>query len=192
MAMVLGPQVVLHSNGNEDTAMQDEPMYSGGADHPLPHQFQPHHFHPPTLSIPQQDSQSYLTVNNHDTYSASPRSASPNQYLGGDPSALHSHPAIRFTPATPLELTPPAPCEAALPELQPQHRQMPPLSGMDAGDAVMMSPARTASFNGCIDSPVSPRAGMMSSRTRQKFTMGPRSDCEKCRMGVKGHSVHFS
>lgn len=26
---------------------------------------------------------------------------------------------------------------------------------------------------------------------KQKFTMGPRGDCEKCRMGVKGHWMHF-
>ncbi|KAI0928064.1 hypothetical protein AcW2_004197 [Taiwanofungus camphoratus] len=26
---------------------------------------------------------------------------------------------------------------------------------------------------------------------KQKFTMGPRADCEKCRMGVKGHWMHF-
>ncbi|KAF9793313.1 hypothetical protein BJ322DRAFT_1033954 [Thelephora terrestris] len=27
---------------------------------------------------------------------------------------------------------------------------------------------------------------------RPRFTMGPRSDCEKCRMGVKGHWGHFT
>jgi len=26
---------------------------------------------------------------------------------------------------------------------------------------------------------------------RQRFTMGPRRDCEKCRLGVKGHWMHF-
>ncbi|PSS22647.1 hypothetical protein PHLCEN_2v3013 [Hermanssonia centrifuga] len=26
---------------------------------------------------------------------------------------------------------------------------------------------------------------------RQRFTMGPRSDCEKCRLGVPGHWMHF-
>jgi len=26
---------------------------------------------------------------------------------------------------------------------------------------------------------------------KQRFTMGPRSDCEKCRLGVKGHWMHF-
>ncbi|KAH9842401.1 uncharacterized protein C8Q71DRAFT_732706 [Rhodofomes roseus] len=26
---------------------------------------------------------------------------------------------------------------------------------------------------------------------KQRFTMGPRADCEKCRLGVKGHWMHF-
>ncbi|KAI0736668.1 hypothetical protein C8Q72DRAFT_801061 [Fomitopsis betulina] len=30
-----------------------------------------------------------------------------------------------------------------------------------------------------------------SAPRRQKFTMGPRSDCEKCRLGVKGHWAHY-
>lgn len=186
MAMGLGlglvppPQVVLQNMGDEDASMQeDEPMYAG---HPIPpYQYEPHHqhgFHPPALSIPHQSqSHSYLGVNNLDgIYSASPRSASPNRHYMNPSASLYPHPAISFTPATPLELTPTS--EA--------HPQTPPLM---ESDAMMMSSARTASFNGCIDSPVSPRAGM---RTRQKFSMGPRSDCEKCRMGVKGHSVHFS
>ena len=28
------------------------------------------------------------------------------------------------------------------------------------------------------------------SNRKQRFTMGPRSDCEKCRLGVKGHWMH--
>ncbi|KAI0792890.1 hypothetical protein C8Q75DRAFT_804604 [Abortiporus biennis] len=28
-------------------------------------------------------------------------------------------------------------------------------------------------------------------RKPQRFTMGPRADCEKCRLGVKGHWMHF-
>lgn len=26
---------------------------------------------------------------------------------------------------------------------------------------------------------------------KQRFTMGPRADCEKCRAGIRGHWVHF-
>ncbi|KAF5386965.1 hypothetical protein D9615_001889 [Tricholomella constricta] len=33
-------------------------------------------------------------------------------------------------------------------------------------------------------------AGVTSPR-KQRFTMGPRADCVKCQMGVKGHSVHY-
>ncbi|GLB35410.1 hypothetical protein LshimejAT787_0209750 [Lyophyllum shimeji] len=31
----------------------------------------------------------------------------------------------------------------------------------------------------------------VTSPRRQRFTMGPRSDCIKCQLGVKGHSVHY-
>lgn len=30
-----------------------------------------------------------------------------------------------------------------------------------------------------------------SPRRQQRFTMGPRADCEKCRLGIKGHWVHY-
>ncbi|TFK55206.1 hypothetical protein OE88DRAFT_1653936 [Heliocybe sulcata] len=36
-----------------------------------------------------------------------------------------------------------------------------------------------------------PSADALAHSKRQRFTMGPRADCEKCRLGVKGHSVHF-
>ncbi|KAI0070355.1 hypothetical protein K474DRAFT_1670166 [Panus rudis PR-1116 ss-1] len=43
--------------------------------------------------------------------------------------------------------------------------------------------------------PQAPPTESQSSSTRrrpqQKFTMGPRADCEKCRLGVKGHYAHF-
>ena len=28
-------------------------------------------------------------------------------------------------------------------------------------------------------------------KRKVKFTMGPRSHCEKCKLGIKGHSSHF-
>lgn len=31
----------------------------------------------------------------------------------------------------------------------------------------------------------------MSPTRRQRFTMGPRADCEKCRLGIKGHWMHI-
>ncbi|KAK0210613.1 hypothetical protein DFS33DRAFT_306971 [Desarmillaria ectypa] len=36
-----------------------------------------------------------------------------------------------------------------------------------------------------------PRSSTLSPTKRQRVTMGPRSDCEKCRLGVKGHWMHF-
>ncbi|CCM06032.1 uncharacterized protein FIBRA_08277 [Fibroporia radiculosa] len=52
---------------------------------------------------------------------------------------------------------------------------------------------------GATPSPVSELASLrshenevpVSGSRRQKFTMGPRADCEKCQMGVKGHWMHF-
>ncbi|KAK0459586.1 uncharacterized protein EV420DRAFT_275047 [Desarmillaria tabescens] len=34
------------------------------------------------------------------------------------------------------------------------------------------------------------RSSTLSPTKRQRVTMGPRSDCEKCRLGVKGHWMH--
>ncbi|KAJ7582855.1 hypothetical protein C8J56DRAFT_831822 [Mycena floridula] len=40
---------------------------------------------------------------------------------------------------------------------------------------------------------ISPTGSFLASpsRGRQRFTMGPRPDCEKCRLGLKGHYMHF-
>jgi len=37
-----------------------------------------------------------------------------------------------------------------------------------------------------------PQTIRLSQPKRPRFTMGPRSDCEKCRAGVKGHWGHFT
>ncbi|KAJ7592705.1 hypothetical protein C8J56DRAFT_779214 [Mycena floridula] len=37
---------------------------------------------------------------------------------------------------------------------------------------------------------ISPTRPFLAPR-RQRFTMGYRSDCEKCRLGLKGHYMHF-
>ncbi|KAI0060791.1 hypothetical protein BV25DRAFT_1827332 [Artomyces pyxidatus] len=39
--------------------------------------------------------------------------------------------------------------------------------------------------------PVAATPPLSEAPRRPRFTMGPRADCEKCRLGVKGHSVHF-
>lgn len=45
--------------------------------------------------------------------------------------------------------------------------------------------------SGTPTSPMSISPSSASSNRKQRFTMGPRSDCEKCRLGVKGHWMHF-
>ncbi|KAF9053533.1 hypothetical protein BDZ89DRAFT_1056124 [Hymenopellis radicata] len=50
-----------------------------------------------------------------------------------------------------------------------------------------MTPLRESSMSMIPDSPTN----VFASPRKQRFTMGPRSDCEKCRLGVKGHYSHF-
>lgn len=40
-------------------------------------------------------------------------------------------------------------------------------------------------------SPESSFVQLPQSQRKLRFTMGPRSDCEKCRLGVKGHWMHL-
>ncbi|KAL0947062.1 hypothetical protein HGRIS_013203 [Hohenbuehelia grisea] len=42
-----------------------------------------------------------------------------------------------------------------------------------------------------VDSGVEVSMDDLGNKRKPKFTMGPRADCEKCRMGVKGHWMHF-
>jgi hypothetical protein len=54
------------------------------------------------------------------------------------------------------------------------------------------SPASNSSM--MVLSPVPSYANLAPSsprRQQQRFTMGPRADCEKCRLGIKGHWVHY-
>jgi len=53
-------------------------------------------------------------------------------------------------------------------------------------DSIM--PVPTPSASQTIPIPASPTG---SGVRKVKFTMGPRGDCEKCRLGVKGHWMHF-
>ncbi|KZT11203.1 uncharacterized protein LAESUDRAFT_670928 [Laetiporus sulphureus 93-53] len=52
--------------------------------------------------------------------------------------------------------------------------------------AALAAPSHLAPSHHCQD----PREAAHMAR-KQKFTMGPRADCEKCRLGVKGHWMHF-
>lgn len=75
-------------------------------------------------------------------------------------------PTIRILPATPSES-------------QNPHRQDIHSSGLSSDQSSPMSPMSITPAN-------SPAANRKS-----RFTMGPRSDCEMCRQGVKGHWMHF-
>ncbi|KAJ7285699.1 hypothetical protein C8J57DRAFT_1285573 [Mycena rebaudengoi] len=56
-----------------------------------------------------------------------------------------------------------------------------PTTPMRASSPTAMNISPTASFSS-LGSPLS---------RKQRFMMGPRANCEKCRIGVKGHSVHL-
>ncbi|EAU88223.1 hypothetical protein CC1G_03895 [Coprinopsis cinerea okayama7 len=78
------------------------------------------------------------------------------------------HPQINVVPATP-----------SLHHTQSSGMAQRSFSGSPEMTPMALSPAQT--FNQLL-SPSTPR---------RKVTMGPRADCEKCRMGVKGHWMHF-
>ncbi|KAK7467058.1 hypothetical protein VKT23_004120 [Stygiomarasmius scandens] len=58
----------------------------------------------------------------------------------------------------------------------------------------IVAPLRFASLSSAR-SPISvnspPISSISSPSRRHRFAMGPRADCQKCRMGVKGHAVHL-
>jgi hypothetical protein len=51
----------------------------------------------------------------------------------------------------------------------------------------------SVALNSSTSSPVlvAPPPRSNTSRRQPRFTMGPRADCEKCRLGIKGHFVHL-
>ncbi|KAI3610464.1 hypothetical protein WG66_007061 [Moniliophthora roreri] len=75
------------------------------------------------------------------------------------------------------------------PELPPAINVLPPTPDVivHAGFTRPSSPISDTSMS-ISNSPVT---AVSSPSRRQRFTMGPRADCEKCRLGVKGHSVHL-
>ncbi|KIY50987.1 hypothetical protein FISHEDRAFT_57120 [Fistulina hepatica ATCC 64428] len=81
-------------------------------------------------------------------------------------------PIVNVVPATPV----------AGHSIRVSDRPATPVS-QDSPTAMCISPGTSHS-----SSPVSP----MTPRKQQRLTMGPRSDCEKCRMGVRGHWLHFN
>lgn len=77
-------------------------------------------------------------------------------------------PAINVVPPTPMELQAIHGC----------HLASSPLGQLESN---------ASSQN--IITPSSPKTPLTSKR--QRFAMGPRADCEKCRLGIKGHFVHL-
>jgi hypothetical protein len=104
---------------------------------------------------------SLLSAPHSYTCSLSPQSELPISHGQG--------PMICVLPATPS-------ASPSTPQEHVSRSQMPlPTSQPSPTPSVAMFPTNS--------SPVTSR--------KQRFTMGPRSDCEKCRLGVKGHWMHF-
>lgn len=84
------------------------------------------------------------------------------------PTAHNQAPMICVLPATPADSPIRCQNQAARPQTPPSASQVQMTSPM------ALSPTNSSMIN-----------------RKQRFTMGPRSDCEKCRLGVKGHWMHF-
>jgi len=107
---------------------------------------------------------------------------------------ISCHPSYR-----PLSRSPPATTTVPLTD-SPAH-VLPPTPAPPSGsyfDPELPCPAtRTPSpvsgnkMMALSPSPSYANVVVFSPRRQQRFTMGPRADCEKCRLGVKGHWVHY-
>ncbi|KAH7922838.1 hypothetical protein BV22DRAFT_1197150 [Leucogyrophana mollusca] len=137
---------------------------------------------PPVQAIPlqgqhQRQSSAFLPV---------PSTASPSSPLPLPPPPPSSHsqpliqnhpPAIFLHPATPSDISPhqnAVPFSLGDQTTQPQSPSIPPGSPMSGTSQGASSP--TCPFG---------------TTRKQRFTMGPRADCLKCKMGVKGHWMHL-
>ncbi len=90
------------------------------------------------------------------------------------PSSRVTPPAVVFlqAPSHPTMPTPPL-CITPLPSHSPfgaARMGTPPLSPQETQQPQLLMPGSTR---------------------RSRFTMGPRPDCDKCRLGVPGHYAHF-
>ncbi|KAH8829666.1 hypothetical protein DL96DRAFT_1599040 [Flagelloscypha sp. PMI_526] len=76
-----------------------------------------------------------------------------------------------------------------LPQFPPHTDPLPPSSSPHLNTLT----ANSGSFTHHVGSPQSATTFSPDSQMpprKQRFTMGPRSDCEKCQLGVKGHWMH--
>ncbi|PBK96708.1 hypothetical protein ARMGADRAFT_1010292, partial [Armillaria gallica] len=123
------------------------------------------------------------TSHSHDAstaYCQSPQNLSPSFSDSNAPQQQANHAQGSFRPRLPsIDITPPTPETIRV-----------------DGDIVNMTRPRTpvsdslTPMNISMDS-ASPRSSALSPSKKQRVTMGPRSDCEKCRLGMKGHWMHL-
>ncbi|PBK78006.1 hypothetical protein ARMSODRAFT_1077621 [Armillaria solidipes] len=123
------------------------------------------------------------TSHTHDAFTAhrqSPQSLSPSFTDANAPQQLANHAQGSFPPRLPsIDITPPTPETIRV----------------DGGIVNMTRPRTPVSdsltpMNISMDS-TGPRSSTLSPSKKQRVTMGPRSDCEKCRLGMKGHWMHL-
>jgi hypothetical protein len=124
----------------------------------------------------------------------SPSLEHPEQPPSRQPQQQHHRPAHLSTPypvsfATAQNAPPSLQLRVPAIVVQPSTPAESPIQLLSRTD----SPTRPASPNAMLLSPAtswSANASPVNSR-RQRVTMGPRADCEKCKLGVKGHWMHF-
>ncbi|KAG0705010.1 hypothetical protein DFH29DRAFT_997063 [Suillus ampliporus] len=148
---------------------------------PSPRLQQPFRTHLPTTQL--NASQAYI---------------SPHQHL--------SQPPVTFASSeSPSIITVPAGARLSAPSINIAHQQQPPSIYGQPGISPDVSlnqqelqsrPPQNHNFFQTTSSGVPPPAtgcpgSISSSGRKQRLTMGPRADCLKCRMGVKGHWMHF-
>ncbi|KAI5899853.1 uncharacterized protein SCHCODRAFT_02606320 [Schizophyllum commune H4-8] len=85
-------------------------------------------------------------------------------------------PQIQITPATPM-------ASSQGPGILPQ--------GLEISPQPALAP-RASSVDIAMSSSSSPSRPPATPSFQRRFTMGPRLDCEKCRLGVKGHYAHYT
>ncbi|KAF8061580.1 hypothetical protein FPV67DRAFT_1509477 [Lyophyllum atratum] len=93
---------------------------------------------------------------------------------------------------TPLSATSAPTLSGPLVTVLPPTPALPPLSTAYI-DAPQTRPSTPGAQTGASSAMLvtSFAAADVTSPRKQRFTMGPRTDCIKCQLGVKGHSVHY-
>lgn len=123
------------------------------------------------------------TSHTHDaftTHRQSPQNLSPSFTDTDAPQQLANHAQGSFPSRLPsIDITPPTPETIRV----------------DGGIVNMTRPRTPVSdslmpMNISMDS-AGPRSSPLSPSKKQRVTMGPRSDCEKCQRGIKGHWMHL-